>query len=132
MATQEIGHETELARALAFLAEQGIAPDATGAYAEDEVVRAIAGRGWVARIAGALDDWTAEVGEDHAPLDLHLMMAGSTTRQGALLRALDAALEWVDRDAARYAFDQEARARLGVGGEEFLRRWEAGELDPDT
>ena len=27
-------------------------------------------------------------------------------------------------------FDREARARLGMSGEEFLRAWDAGEIDP--
>jgi len=28
-------------------------------------------------------------------------------------------------------FDERAQRLLGMGGEEFRRRWEAGELDPD-
>ena len=33
---------------------------------------------------------------------------------------------------AREEFDAQARRRLGISGEEFLRRWDAGEYpDPD-
>lgn len=34
-------------------------------------------------------------------------------------------------EEARAAFDDRARRVLGMSGEEFTRRWEAGELDAD-
>ncbi|MDQ3432556.1 MAG: hypothetical protein M3467_10140 [Actinomycetota bacterium] len=34
-------------------------------------------------------------------------------------------------EEARAVFDERAQRLLGMGGEEFRRRWEAGELDPD-
>lgn len=132
MATQDVRQETELAQARAFLAEHGIAPDADGAYLEDAVLAVIRARGWEARLEGTPGDWTAEVGEDSAPLDFHLMVAGDADRQTAILGALDAALTWVDRGAARLAFDREARERLGMSGEEFLRRWNNDEFDGET
>lgn len=33
-------------------------------------------------------------------------------------------------DEGQVMFDDEARARLGISGDEFIRRWEAGEF-PD-
>ena len=36
----------------------------------------------------------------------------------------------LSRDEWRVMFDKQARARLGVSGAEFVRRWEAGEV-PD-
>ena len=36
------------------------------------------------------------------------------------------------RDEARAQFDQAARENLGMSGQEFVRKWEAGEIDnPD-
>lgn len=34
-------------------------------------------------------------------------------------------------DEARAVFDERAQRLLGLTGDEFRRRWEAGELDPD-
>jgi hypothetical protein len=41
--------------------------------------------------------------------------------------------EIVELDAAqgRALLDKQARKYLGMSGEDFLARWEAGELDPD-
>ena len=35
-------------------------------------------------------------------------------------------------EQGRELFDQEARKLLGISGEEFLRKWDAGEYDPVT
>jgi hypothetical protein len=37
----------------------------------------------------------------------------------------------LDREAGRELLDEQARKYLGVSGAEFLRRWEAGEIDAD-
>lgn len=134
MATQEVGPAEELARALAFLAESGIAPDATGAYPEEAVLAAIRARGWEVKIRGEPGDWYADVGGERGPdpSDDVWFLANDRDRQTALTRALDGALLWLDRDAARDAFDREARVRLGMSGEEFLRRLDADELDEET
>ncbi|MGH8909952.1 MAG: hypothetical protein ACRD0K_26515 [Egibacteraceae bacterium] len=34
-------------------------------------------------------------------------------------------------EEARVLFDEHARAEVGMSGPEFLRRWDADELDPD-
>ncbi len=38
----------------------------------------------------------------------------------------------LDRGAGRELLDEQARKYLGIGGEEFLRRWDAGEIDADA
>lgn len=131
MATQEIGQETELARASAFLAERRIAPDAAGAYPEAAILDAIRGRGWEVRLHGTEDDWYADVGEERGRdwRDDVYLLASDRDRQTALLKALDVALLWLDRDAMREILDREARERLGIDGEEFRRRRSAGEYD---
>jgi hypothetical protein len=40
-----------------------------------------------------------------------------------------APLQWLTDDEARAFFDEQARALVGLSGEEFLRRWDAGEYD---
>ena len=35
------------------------------------------------------------------------------------------------REEGRELFEQEARERLHMSGDEFKRRWQAGELDPE-
>jgi hypothetical protein len=37
------------------------------------------------------------------------------------------AIQWVTPEEARAIFDQYARQILDISGEEFLRRWDAGE-----
>ena len=50
------------------------------------------------------------------------MAATETTEPGT-----ETAIRWLSDDEARAEFDAEARKRLGMSGEEFLRRWDAGE-----
>jgi hypothetical protein len=38
-------------------------------------------------------------------------------------------LIWVTPEEGRRLFDEAVRARLDIGGDEFIRRWEAGEYD---
>lgn len=134
MATQDVRQGVEPVRAWAFLANGGIAPDADGAYPEDAILAAIRARGWKVKVTGKEGDWYADVGEERGaePSDDVFLLASDRDRQTALLRALDAALLWLDRNAAREAFDREAKERLGISGEEFLRRWETNGFDPET
>jgi hypothetical protein len=41
----------------------------------------------------------------------------------------DEDLHWLSPDEGRELFDGYAREHLGMSGEEFLRRWDAGEFD---
>lgn len=36
-------------------------------------------------------------------------------------------IQWITPEEGRALFDNEARRLLGISGEEFLRRWDAGE-----
>lgn len=40
-------------------------------------------------------------------------------------------IEWLTPEQGWEMFDQSARRDLGMSGEEFLRAWDAGELDPE-
>jgi hypothetical protein len=40
-----------------------------------------------------------------------------------------APIQWLSHDEARTFFDEQAQALVGLSGEEFLRRWDAGEYD---
>jgi hypothetical protein len=37
-------------------------------------------------------------------------------------------IRWLDDDEGRAFFDAQAQAQLGISGDEFLRRWDAGEF----
>ena len=54
-------------------------------------------------------------------------MAGTAQRT-------QSSVQWLSDEAARAAFDAEARRVLGISGAEFLRRYDAGEFagHPDT
>lgn len=39
-------------------------------------------------------------------------------------------VHFVSKEEARELFDREAMQTLGISGEEFVRRWEAGEWQP--
>lgn len=39
----------------------------------------------------------------------------------------ETAIHWLSDEEAREEFDAQARKWLGLSGEEFLRRWDAGE-----
>lgn len=47
-----------------------------------------------------------------------------TTTVGPLTKT---PIRWLDDDEARDEFDAQARKWLGLSGDEFLRRWDAGE-----
>ncbi len=38
-------------------------------------------------------------------------------------------VRWLSPEESRQFFDEQARKALGISGEEFLRRWDAGEYD---
>lgn len=44
-------------------------------------------------------------------------------------RDTDESIIWLDDDEARAYFDRQARELVGMSGEEFLRRLDAGEWD---
>lgn len=44
----------------------------------------------------------------------------------------DVAVEFIDDDEAWRIFDEQARATLGLSGEEFARKWDAGEYRQST
>lgn len=41
----------------------------------------------------------------------------------------DQRIEWFSPEETREAFDASAREWFGMSGEEFIRRWDAGEFD---
>jgi hypothetical protein len=38
-------------------------------------------------------------------------------------------IRWLTDEEARAVFDQEARELMGISGDEFIRRWDAGDFD---
>jgi hypothetical protein len=113
--------------AQAFLAEQGVYPDAEGRYDEESLERVIRDRGWIVSWDGQTGDWLAEIGDQVATTQFRYAVGGGPDRATALLRALELALTWRDDDEAHRVFDQRVYELLGISGEDFRRQWYAGD-----
>ncbi len=44
----------------------------------------------------------------------------------------DTEIRELDREAGRELVDEQARKYLGISGEQFIRQWDAGEIDADA
>jgi hypothetical protein len=109
-----------------FLNERGLDP-----HNESAILAAIRERGWELEITGMTGDWSVEIKEYRAPTQSQSAVAHDSDRQRALFRALRLALSWLTPQQERDAFDRETRARLGIGAEEFIQRWNADEFSMD-
>ena len=87
--------------------------------------------GWEPIVTGTPGDWTVEAEDLSAPERGREIMTYDPNRTVALLRSLGMLRYWVNRQEGRRMFDESVRRRLGIGGDEFLRRWDAGEFDPE-
>jgi hypothetical protein len=123
---RDLLQDEEFAEVRAFLAEHNLRPDD-----ERAILAAVRDRGWELRIDGMTGDWTVEIQEYRAPTQSQVAVAHESDRRRALLRALRMALSWLTPEQERAAFDRQTRELLGMGADEFIRKWEAGELSPD-
>lgn len=114
-----------------FLAERGVEPDATGAYPPEALLEAIRARGWEPVLTGQPGAWRVDVAEWQGAERVLRPAAEGTDLATTLRDALWEAMGWLTRDQARALFDADARRAFGISGDEFLRRYDAGELDYD-
>jgi hypothetical protein len=56
-------------------------------------------------------------------------MATTRSRKRASTKRTNSGVRWLSPEEGRQYFDEQARKRLGISGEEFLRRLDAGEYD---
>jgi hypothetical protein len=120
---------TEAAMVRAFLAKRGIEPDAkTGCYDERDLIEALRARGWQPELR-RIERWEVEVPDPWGQPESLVLGAGAD-RPAALMAALRRVILWMTPDEKQDIFDQFALRLLGMSGEEFKRRWDAGELDP--
>jgi len=110
----------------AFLHEHNLNPND-----EPAMLAAIRERGWEPVITGSEGAWEIEFFEPGpaGPIQSHVLQ--DADRQRVVLRALDMTLWWLTTTEARALFDRDTRRILGMSSEEFVRRWDAGELDLD-
>lgn len=113
------------------LEQRGVPPDATGEYTEGVLLAAVAARGRTATVQGGPGDWAVEIVGEEGGEPFAYGAARDPDRLTALLRAVGWPMGWLTAAEAREIFDQEARRLLGMSGDEFLRRYDAGEFDPN-
>lgn len=137
MALPKLRQDEVVTPALAFLAERGVYPNGAGRYDEQAVLRTVLD---VLRERGldpdvvvddATGEWTVEVRDQRTPAEPRIAIAFDADRTTALIRALEMALTWLSPEEERDLFDRNARAMLGMSGDDFLSAWEAGELSGD-
>ena len=132
MATQDVIRDEVLALATAFLAERGVFPnEMTGRYREEDIVAAIRARGWDPEVRGRSGEWEVWLKDQRAETQVQYAIAADADRTSALLRALQIAASWLTTEEERVVFDEQARRFMNLSGEEFLQKWEAGELSGD-
>lgn len=131
MATQPAVKDERFTLARAFLAERGVEPSATGEYDTNALIDAIRDRGYEATIERTGDEWTVYFRDLFGSTPDRQEFTIDADPTTALLYALDIVVTWMTPEEAHQYFDKQARYFFGIGGQEFLRRYDAGELDPD-
>jgi len=114
-----------------LMTKRGVQPDASGAYPVDALLETIRAQGWEPVVEGEPGGWRISLEElqDGKPVR-HLVTEGKDLAR-ALRVALWDSMTLATRDQARAMFDADARRLFGISGQEFLRRYDAGELDYD-
>ena len=131
MSTQHAVKDETFDLARAFLGERGVQLTATGDYDVDAIIDAIRERGYGATFARTGEEWTVYVTDLLRPGPKKEEFTIDPDLTTALLRALDIAVTMMTPEEEHRHFDQQARYFFGIGGQEFLRRYDAGEFDPD-
>jgi hypothetical protein len=131
VATQPRLKDKTFERAEAFLASRGVHPSATGDYDVEAIVDAIRERGYEATFARTDGEWTVYFTDLLGPSPERHEVIIDPDLTTALLSALDLAVIWMTPEEEHKLFDERARKEFGLSGQEFLRRYDAGELDPD-
>jgi hypothetical protein len=116
--------DDDYAEVRAFLHEHNLNPTD-----EPAILAAIRERGWDLEITGSEGDWEIEISEPgpSGPVQFHILQ--DTNRQRLLLRGVRYALSWLTTRQALELFDLDTRQMLGMSAEEFVRKYDAGELD---
>lgn len=115
----------------AYLIEHKKIASSAQDISDDMIVESIRECGWEPIVTGTPGDWTVEAEDLSAPELGRYTITYDPDRITALLQSLGILRYWVNRKEGRRMFDETVRKRLGISGVEFLRRFDAGELDPD-
>jgi hypothetical protein len=136
MATQNLRGREEVADDLAgvraYLAERGVFADRDGTFSKRHIPaieEAIREREWLPTLKRAGDEWVVILRHMHNPSNEYEEFSIDADPVSALLHTLDEVRKWMTQAESAAYFDREARRMTGLSGEEFVRRWDAGELD---
>lgn len=108
-----------------FLAERTVPPDD-----EPAILAAVRERDWDLKLEGTPGEWTVQI-KEVGEADYRDIIADEPDRRRALLRGVRMALGWLTAEQEREAFDRTTKEMMGMRAEEFMARWESGELDRD-
>jgi len=130
MTVQDLEHDVlqdeDFSEVRAFLAEHGLRPDE-----EEAMLAALRARGWDLDVEGMTGDWSVKIKESRAATQYQIAIAHDPDRRRALLRAVRLALSWLTSEQERDLFDRSTQSLMGMPAEEFMARWETGDLNPD-
>lgn len=118
-----------LERAKVFLAERGAMPDKNGVYRERDLIAALRAGGWGVESERRPGRVTVKRVDLSRPSHYDVIESGDL--QSALLEALRRSVGWQTADEEQRSFDEQTRSLLGLTGDEFRHRWNAGQLDFD-
>jgi hypothetical protein len=124
--------EDVLAGVRAYLAERGVHPDEQGKFSTRDIPaieQAIREREWVPTLKRKGGEWVVILRDLHNLSNEYDEFSIDTDPVSALLYTLDEVRKWMTQAESAAYFDREARRMTGMSGEEFKRRWDAGELD---
>jgi len=124
--------EDDLAEVKAYLAERGVFPNSEGMFSKREIPAieaAVREREWNPTLKSKGDEWVIIVEDQRhdVPAPEEAWIDADPVK--ALLNTLDVARRLMTRAEAAADLDREARRLTGMSGEEFQRKWDAGELD---
>ncbi len=114
-----------------LLAERGVRPDTAGAYLIDALLDAVRAQGWEPIVEGGPGDWQVDLQEWQEGTPVRHPASSGADLAATLRSALWEAMSLATRTKARVMFDASAREMFGISGQEFLRRYDAGELDEE-
>ncbi|MGI8642553.1 MAG: hypothetical protein ACR2LS_00340 [Thermomicrobiales bacterium] len=129
MAISHTTHDQTVADGRAYLIEHNKIETNAQDISDDLIIESIRECGWEPIVTGTPGDWTVEAEDLSAPELGREVITYDPDRTTALLRTLAILRYWANRQQGRRMFDERVRRRLGISGEEFLRRLDAGELD---
>src|SRR5262249_6599950 len=102
-------------------------------YVLEDVLHAVSRMPWECEIVEEVDPpgWKVSLIEWRTVSQSRMSVAHDPDKMVALLRAIRFALTWTTPEQEKQHFEEQTQALLGIGADEFRRRWENKELSTD-